>query len=454
MKFRRGFALVLAFIVAFSILLTGCKKSTNPDSTGGGKDNSTSVGGIDSNGNNSTDGGVIDSVALWFNDLKEYTGKPYAVINNNEPTFDKSEITTKGYDKYSQLDELGRCGVAMACIGKETMPSDPRESTSTIKPTGWLNNVYPTSIVSGGSLYNKCQLVAFQLTGENAGKQNLITGTKYLSQQGMAPFEDMIANYVKETGNHVMYRVTPIFEGGNLLASGVQLEAYSVEDNGNGICFNVYVYNVQPGITLDYTSGANYLTDPSLGEDDYVDDGGNDDIFDNGGDVGSDVGGNEPEDNNGNAGGDVGGNEPEDNNGNTGGDVGGNEPEDNNGNAGGDVGGNEPEDNNGNTGSDVGGNESEDNNGNTGGNVGGNTPEGDGESTGGNTGSGGNDDTEEGEPDGEEHTYVINTSTKKIHYPDCGSVKNMSEKNKGYYDGSISDLLDQGYTTCGNCKPQ
>lgn len=195
--------------------------------------------------------------------VMDYTGKPYAVVYNNQPDFKMSELTTEAYEFYSPLDSLGRCGYVMSCVGKETMPTESRKSISSVKPTGWLNKTYSTDIVEGGSLYNRCHLIGFQLTGENANKKNLITGTRYMNTEGMLPFENMIADYIKETGNHVMYRVTPIFEGNNLVASGVHMEAYSVEDNGEGVCFNVYAYNVQPGIYINYKTGENSLASSS-----------------------------------------------------------------------------------------------------------------------------------------------------------------------------------------------
>ena len=187
-----------------------------------------------------------------------YKGKAYAEVYNNKPQFTSSEITTKAYESYSALDSLGRCGVTIACVGKETMPTKSRTSISSVKPTGWVQKTYDTSLVNGGSLYNRCHLIGFQLTGENANKKNLITGTRYMNEN-MIPFENMVADYIEETGNHVMYRVTPIFEGNNLVASGVHMEAYSVEDKGEGISFNVYLYNVQPGITIDYKTGNSSL---------------------------------------------------------------------------------------------------------------------------------------------------------------------------------------------------
>ena len=189
--------------------------------------------------------------------IPAYSGKSYVAINNNQPTFTSADYTTKAFEKYSPLDSLGRCGVTYACIGKEIMPTEDRGSIGQVKPTGWHTVKY--DCVDGKYLYNRCHLIGYQLTGENANTRNLITGTRYMNVDGMLPFENMVADYIKETGNHVLYRVTPIFEGKNLVASGVQIEAWSVEDNGDGICFNVYCYNVQPGVVIDYATGESRL---------------------------------------------------------------------------------------------------------------------------------------------------------------------------------------------------
>ncbi len=191
-------------------------------------------------------------------EIPDYEGEPYVVLNDNEPDFTEAEITTEAYEDYSDLDALGRCGEAEACIGEELMPTGERESISSVKPTGWVNEKYDS--VDGGYLYNRCHLIGYQLSGENANEENLITGTRYMNVEGMLPFEDMVADYVHETDNHVMYRVTPVFEGDDLVASGVQMEAESVEDDGEGVSFNVYVYNVQPDITIDYATGENWET--------------------------------------------------------------------------------------------------------------------------------------------------------------------------------------------------
>lgn len=197
---------------------------------------------------------VSDCDITSVSDVPEFDGtQPYVIINNNNPDFADGDLTSKAYEYYSPLDELGRCGFAMACVGIETMPTEERGAIGMVKPTGWHTVKYDN--VDGKYLYNRCHLIGYQLTGENANKQNLITGTRYLNIEGMLPFENLIADYVKETENHVIYRVTPVFDGDNLLASGVQLEAMSVEDGGKEICFNVYAYNVQPDIVINYATG-------------------------------------------------------------------------------------------------------------------------------------------------------------------------------------------------------
>jgi DNA-entry nuclease len=262
--------------------------------------------------------------------IPDYSGKPYAVINGNRPQFVAGEIVSSSYEYYSSLDSLGRCGYTMACVGRDIMPTEDRESISSVTPSGWKNKRYDTSIVDGGYIYNRCHLIGFQLTGENANKNNLITGTRYLNIEGMLPFENMVADYVKETGNHVMYRVTPVFAGTNLVASGVMLEGWSVEDDGEGICFCVFAYNVQPGLTINYATGDSYLSE-----------GGQTDI-----------------------------------------------------------------------------------------------------------------QTENNSQDITQSEYILNKNTKKIHKPTCTYVGKISASNKGEYTGSISDLISQGYSACGTCKPK
>lgn len=185
-----------------------------------------------------------------------YSGNPYVVINENQPDFKLEDLTLSEFELYSELDYMERCGVAFANISPFTMPTEDRGEIGQVKPTGWHTVKY--DCVDGKYLYNRCHLIGFQLAGENANEKNLITGTRYMNVEGMLPFENMVADYVSETGNHVLYRVTPIFEGSNLVASGVQMEAISVEDEGEGICFNVYVYNVQPGVQIDYATGESW----------------------------------------------------------------------------------------------------------------------------------------------------------------------------------------------------
>jgi len=196
------------------------------------------------------------SVTVTLADIPEYSGEPYVVLQDNWPDFDGEDMTTEAFETYSELDGLGRCGVAYANICLEIMPDEPREEIGQVKPTGWHTVKY--DCVDGKYLYNRCHLIGYQLAGENANRQNLITGTRYLNVVGMLPFENMVDGYVEETGNHVLYRVTPVFDGDNLLASGVQMEAFSVEDEGEGVCFNVFVYNIQPGIVIDYATGESW----------------------------------------------------------------------------------------------------------------------------------------------------------------------------------------------------
>lgn len=188
----------------------------------------------------------------------------YTLVNNNIPQFASNEITDVSFEQYSELDSLGRCGVAIACIGTDLMPTKNRGSIGQIKPSGWQIAKY--DIVDGKYLYNRCHLIGYQLSGENANEKNLITGTRYFNTEGMLPFENKVADYVKETGNHVMYRVTPIFENINLIASGVQIEAYSVEDGGNGVSFNVFVNNIQPGIKINYLNGTSMLESEGISD--------------------------------------------------------------------------------------------------------------------------------------------------------------------------------------------
>ena len=229
MKLRECSLLVL--LLCFVVVLSGCQTTLN----------------------------VTDETSSVVSSLEEvpaYSGSPYVEINGNQPDFSQDQETTESFESYSELDSLGRCGTAFACIGEDLMPTEERGSISEVHPTGWVQAEY--DCVDGGSLYNRCHLIGFQLTGENANEKNLITGTRYLNVEGMLPFENLVADYIKETGNHVLYRVTPVFQGDNLVASGVTMEALSVEDAGEGVCFSVYVYNVQPGVEIDYATGESW----------------------------------------------------------------------------------------------------------------------------------------------------------------------------------------------------
>ena len=214
--------------------------------------------GTDVDGNQNVQ--VSESIQKSFNldDIPEFDGKtPYVIINNNEPNFPEEDFNSNSFEKYSELDSLGRCGVAYANVSKETMPTEARGEISKVKPTGWHTVKYVC--VEGKYLYNRCHLIGYQLTAENANKQNLITGTRYLNVDGMLPFENQVAEYVKQENGHVLYRVTPIFKENNLVANGVQMEAESVEDKGEKVKFNVYAFNVQPNIKIDYLTGNSEL---------------------------------------------------------------------------------------------------------------------------------------------------------------------------------------------------
>ena len=281
---------VLPLLFLFVLLLTGCEEA------------------------------VVPAASYDLDEIPAYAGEPYVTVNDNQPFFEESEYTTTAFETYSELDGLGRCGPAWACVGTELMPTEDRESISSVTPSGWINVEY-----DGQYLYNRCHLIGFQLTGENANERNLITGTRYMNVDGMLPFENLVADYVKETDNHVLYRVTPIFEGDNLVASGVLMEALSMEDGGEGVCFNVYVYNVQPGVTIDYATGESWAEGDEAPAEDTQ------------------------------------------------------------------------------------------------------TPA--------------------------ETTYILNTSSKKFHLPDCSGVDSMNPANRQTYVGSREALLDEGYSPCGQCKP-
>ena len=300
---------------------------------------------------------VHTDTASAFNaaDVPAYSGEPYTAVNNNEPYFTSDNLTTEAFENYSELDALGRCGVAYANVCLETMPTEKRGNISEVKPTGWHSVKYDN--VDGKSLYNRCHLIGYQLTAENANQQNLITGTRYLNVDGMLPFENMVADYVKETDNHVLYRVTPIFTGDNLVADGVLMEGYSVEDEGDGICFCVYAYNVQPGITIDYATGDSWLSSEKGNSDSSS--GGNSAVSQSAADK---------------------------------------------------------------SGTQQAAVQTE-------------------------------SVKETSAPVSTGTEYILNTNTKKFHYPSCSSVKQMKASNKKEYIGSRDDLIAQGYDPCKKCNP-
>lgn len=298
---RRCFACLLSGVLVLSLLLSGCELGLPQENQ------------------------QASAVSVSLEEVPAYSGSPYVELDGNLPGFSLEERTTDSFETYSTLDALGRCGPAYACIGQDLMPTEDRESISSVRPTGWMQAEY--SFVDGGSLYNRCHLIGFQLTGENANEENLITGTRYMNVEGMLPFENMVADYIKETGNHVLYRAAPIFEGENLVASGVVMEALSVEDEGEGVCFHVYVYNVQPGVEIDYATGESWETGDSASS------------------------------------------------------------------------------------------------------------------------------ALESQAEEQETDYVLNTSSKKFHRPDCPSVDSMSEKNRQEYHGTREELIAQGYEPCGSCNP-
>ena len=300
---------------------------------------------------------VHTGTASAFNaaDVPAYSGEPYTAVNNNEPYFTSDNLTTEAFENYSELDALGRCGVAYANVCLDTMPTEKRGSISEVKPTGWHSVKYDN--VDGKSLYNRCHLIGYQLTAENANQQNLITGTRYLNVDGMLPFENMVADYVKETDNHVLYRVTPIFTGDNLVADGVLMEGYSVEDEGDGICFCVYAYNVQPGITIDYATGDSWLSSEKGNSDSSS--GGNSAVSQSAADK---------------------------------------------------------------SGTHQAAVQTE-------------------------------SVKETSAPVSTGTEYILNTNTKKFHYPSCSSVKQMKASNKKEYTGSRDDLIAQGYDPCKKCNP-
>ena len=287
---------------------------------------------------------ITTASSFSLSDVPAYSGKAYISVNGNVPYFTAAELTTTSFETYSDLDTLGRCGVTYACIGQDLMPTKERGSIGMVKPTGW-HTVRYDDLVDGKYLYNRCHLIGYQLTGENANTKNLITGTRYLNIEGMLPFENMVADYIQETDNHVLYRVTPIFEGNNLLANGVLMEGYSLEDKGAGVSYCVFAYNVQPGIEIDYATGESKLADSAQQEEQKTA-------------TVTPTPSPEPEKQ-------------------------------------------EPA-----------------------------------------TGS-----------EASQADYILNTNTKKFHYPTCSSVNDMKEKNKQEFFGTRDETIALGYSPCGRCKP-
>ena len=288
--------------------------------------------------------------AFSLREIPAYSGTPYTEVNGNQPYFTEEELTTQSFETYSELDSLGRCGMAYANVGQDLMPTEPRGEIGAVKPSGWHLVKYDN--VDGKYLYNRCHLIAYMLAAENANPQNLITGTRYLNVQGMLPFETKVCDYIKNTGNHVLYRVTPIFDGDNLLADGVLMEAYSVEDAGEGICFCVFAYNVQPGIGIDYATGDNWAESSGTYQSTAAS-------------VAVETPVPQPETD---------------------------------------------------TAVQI-------------------TPE------------------SSVSQESRETTYVLNTNTKKFHYPTCSSVDDMKEKNKQIYTGSREEVINMGYVPCKRCNP-
>lgn len=241
--FKQFRSRILILLLAGALLCSGCAGTAGTQDAEPSPSESHSVSGTPAEENPS---------ALW-------DGQPYTAVNGNVPGFSEKDLTTASFESYSELDSLGRCGTAFACLGQDLMPRGERGDISGIHPTGWHSVQY--DFIDGKNLYNRCHLIGWQLSGEDANRKNLITGTRYMNVEGMLPFENMVADYIKETGCHVLYRVTPVFQGSNLVADGVLMEAMSVEDQGESISFCVFVPNVQPGVAIDYSDGSSRPAD-------------------------------------------------------------------------------------------------------------------------------------------------------------------------------------------------
>lgn len=241
--FKQFYSRILILLLAGALLCSGCAGTAGTQDAELSPSGSLSVSGTPAEENPS---------AVW-------NGQPYTAVNGNVPGFSEKDLTAASFESYSELDSLGRCGTAFACLGQDLMPRGERGDISGIHPTGWHSVQY--DFIDGKNLYNRCHLIGWQLSGEDANRKNLITGTRYMNVEGMLPFENMVADYIKETGCHVLYRVTPVFQGSNLVADGVLMEAMSVEDQGESISFCVFVPNVQPGVAIDYSDGSSRPAD-------------------------------------------------------------------------------------------------------------------------------------------------------------------------------------------------
>ena len=247
---------ILALLVAFSVVLMSSCSIFN-DIKNEIQDFVSDLMGDDSTTETNSPVNVVVNGNFTYEDIPEYAGEAYVSVNDSIPFFSDEDKNTNVFETYSKLDSLGRCGVAYANICKELMPTDDREDIGNVTPSGWKQVKY--DFISGKYLYNRCHLIGFQLAGENANPLNLITGTRYLNIDGMLPFENLVDDYVDETNNHVLYRVTPIFKGNELVCRGVLMEGFSVEDNGESICFCVFAYNVEPGVIINYADGSSQL---------------------------------------------------------------------------------------------------------------------------------------------------------------------------------------------------
>ena len=256
------FVVSLCIAITVLALLFCSDNSKKPNSEQNSSTRSTSVDNLSTTEQTQPTTNASNDLPFELSDIPRYSGVPFCEVNNNKPYFQSDELITDSFRQFSELDSLGRCGIAFACIGTDSLPTEERGAIGMIKPSGW-HTVRYDDLIEDKYLYNRCHLIAFELSGENANPQNLITGTRYMNVEGMLPFENRVHDYVENSNNHVIYRVTPVFEGNNLVANGVLMEGYSVEDSGTGICFNVFCYNVQPSIEIDYADGTSWISEQS-----------------------------------------------------------------------------------------------------------------------------------------------------------------------------------------------